>query len=387
MARATLGLVWLLLTSCGDDDAEGPKTVENTGPDMFGNAPTGPDGGSNVPNFDANVPEPTCGSEPFDATAVPPNVLLVIDKSGSMNDTPDGFSSDKWSSLKSSLEAAVAAVQDQLSLGLSLFPYPDGCQMPADTTPTVPIKPGPDALPEILAALGSAVPAGGTPTAAALAAALDYFQSGAGAQLTGDRYVLLATDGGPNCDASLSCGADTCTVNLDGVCPAAVDNCCAESVMGQEECLDADNTRAQIDALAAAGVQTLVVGIPGSEIYQGSLDSFAQSGGRANPDAPPSYYAVNTSGEDIGGLTTVLREIAEALIRTCRLQLGSEPDDRDKLNVEVDGEVVPRGKSGWQLDESTDPPTVVMQGNVCGEIEAVGAKNVTVTFGCKTVIE
>ena len=44
--------------------------------------------------------EPTCGSSPFDASSEPVNMLLVIDKSGSMTDMPADFDSDKWTAMK-----------------------------------------------------------------------------------------------------------------------------------------------------------------------------------------------------------------------------------------------------------------------------------------------
>src|SRR5437868_2299358 len=56
--------------------------------------------------------------------------------------------------------------------------------------------------------------AGGTPTAHALQLASEYFTTGSGKNLAGDKYVLLATDGGPNGNA-LTCDAMTCTTNLD----------------------------------------------------------------------------------------------------------------------------------------------------------------------------
>src|SRR5260221_473533 len=109
---------------------------------------------------------------------------------------------------------------------------------------------------------------GFTPTAAALDLALTYFTTGAGASLTGDKYVLLATDGGPNCNSSLTpaCGYSTCTVNLDNQCGAdgRTTNCCAVSIVGSTVlCLDAAATTAKITALRTAGVKPVAVGIPG----------------------------------------------------------------------------------------------------------------------------
>jgi hypothetical protein len=328
-----------------------------------------------------------CGAEPFVAKQVPVHVLLVIDKSGSMLDTPDGFDSDKWSAMKGSLATALDGAKDDLSLGLLLYPS-DGCEVPMDVA--VDVAGGASALPDIASALEDAEPSGGTPTAAALERALDYFQSGAGAGLEGDKYVLLATDGGPNCNADAECDADACTVNLDRQCPGAVDNCCDPDMAGPgaaEGCLDEANTTDAIDALLGEGVQTFVVGIPGTEQYASTLDAFAKAGGRARAGAPPSYYAVEAQGDEPGGLTDVLRVITQSVITTCRLQLGSKPPALDQLNVEVDGTLVPQsGPDGWRVDESTDPPTIELLGETCERVQTEGVQSVEVLFGCPTFV-
>jgi hypothetical protein len=109
----------------------------------------------------------------------------------------------------------------------------------------------------------------------------------------------------------------------------------------QSGCLDDKETLARIKALAAAGIDTFVIGIPGSESYATSLDTFAQGGGRVNPGAPPSYYAVHGSGSGLDGLTGVLSAITSSVIKTCRLQLASVPPVIDQLNVQIDGKYVP----------------------------------------------
>src|SRR5690606_31552449 len=103
------------------------------------------------------------------------------------------------------------------------------CEMPDDIEMNVPIGSGSEAVDLIVEQLDNTVPGGGTPTARALERALEYFTSGEGASLDGDKFVLLATDGGPNCNSVLECGADLCTYNLDGMrdCSGYKDqNCC-----------------------------------------------------------------------------------------------------------------------------------------------------------------
>jgi hypothetical protein len=380
----------LVLAGCGGDDGAASR---DAGPDLFGNADPNQAGGRGDggtwtgPGPDGGPRLDECGAEPFVADPVDVNVLLVIDKSRSMLDQPDGFDVDKWTSMKSSLANALDGPKDALSLGMLLYPV-DGCEAPTDVA--VDIAPGARTLPEISRVLDATEPNGGTPTAATLEAALDYFQNGAGAALMGENFVLLATDGGPNCNDALSCPATACTTNIDGNCPAAIDNCCDPDMAGpgaRESCLDDTSTTAAIAALAAAGVPTFVVGIPGTEQYSASLDAFAEAGGRARANPPPSYYAVDTQGNEPGGLTDVLSAIARSLVTTCRLQLGSVPPAFNRLNVEVDGELIPQsGDDGWRLDETTDPPTIELLGNTCERVQTMGAESVEVLFGCPTIL-
>jgi hypothetical protein len=205
--------------------------------------------------------------------------------------------------------------------------------------------------------------------------------------------VQLATDGGPDCNAALTCPTAACTMNLDAPqrsCgPRAPDgsaaNCCdAKLPNGPSGCLDDAATTAQIQKLAAAGVKTFVVGIPGTEVYAKSLDQFAVAGGVTNPSAPPSYFAVSASG-GVAGLTAVFSTITTKLIQTCNLQLQSDPPDPDRLNVSVDGALVPPGPDGWHLDTSTRPPTVVLAGATCARVQMNGASSVQVVYGCPTI--
>jgi hypothetical protein len=317
-------------------------------------------------------------------------MLLVIDKSDSMHDM------DKWSAMKSALTATVNATKDRIDFGLVLFPYqasttPIGspacgtrcCEMPALGTLNVGVEDGTTGVPKILGALNATAPSGATPTAKALSAALQYFTTGSGASLPGDKYVLLATDGGPNCNAALTCDALNCT---DEKCPGADAgaNCC---VGVGDACLDDTATISRVNQLRTAGVPTFVVGIPGSEKYELTLDALAVAGGRPAQVGSPRYYKVTAAGTAPGGLADVLRSITQTLITSCRLQLASNPPNPGLLNVAIDGTNLPKaGADGWDLDSSTSPPTVVVKGATCARIEATGAQNVQILYGCPTQI-
>jgi hypothetical protein len=334
----------------------------------------------------------SCGTTRLDAEQPLANVLLVIDKSSSM-ENQGGFSESKWLTLSTALRTAIVETRARVSYGLEFFPFaqdpddePETCETPASGGPLVAITDttGADA---VLTALDEYQPAGGTPTAAALERAGEYFAEGDGAQLTGDKYVLLATDGGPNCNAEQRCEADTCTINLEGFDCSG--NCCDpdKDPEGPTSCLDEEGTLAAVEALAEAGVKTFVVGIPGTEFYAETLDRIAIAGLAPNESGESKYYRVSADG-DAEGLTALLVRITSGVIRTCSLQLEEDPPALDKINVEIDGDVIPQqGDDGWEIDESTSPATLVLKGETCRVLESEGAASIEVTFGCPTVVQ
>lgn len=339
-----------------------------------------------------------CGATALQATPPRVNVLLVVDKSSSMN-IKDEFPEGRWAVLGSALGAALDQTKARISYGLELFPFadnpddtPDRCETPTDLDVLVAVGSGDPSVSDIEDALAQYEPAGGTPTADALAHALDYFENGDGKNLDGTSYVLLATDGGPNCNGDLSCDADGCVANIESEIATmqCMGNCCDAAVddRGPLNCLDEDRTVAKVEALAAAGVKTFVVGIPGSQFFASTLDKLAEAGGVPNADAPPSYYAV-TAADGAQGLTDVLTHITQGLITTCRLELSTTPDDphyEALLNVVIDGDEVPqKGDDGWTVDRTTTPPTIVLAGKTCDYMEEHGAEHVQITYGCPTV--
>jgi hypothetical protein len=338
----------------------------------------------------------SCGTESVEAVLRTVNMLLVIDKSGSMTD-PLSADDSKWTAMKSALGSALENVKSEMNFGLVLYPYSPFHVIPevncddtccdvelGSAAVNVPITPGTISAPEIARQLDDTAPGGGTPTAAALDSALDYFVNGDGASLPGNNYVLLATDGGPNCNGDLSCEADTCTTNLDGSCPSG--NCCKyENTRNQ--CLDDGSVLAKLEALTAAGVSTFVVGLPGTQQYADYLNQFAIAGGVPSTSGDTSYYAVSEA-QGVDGLLSVFDEITTQLVRSCDIPLSDAPSQPDLVNVAVDCDVVPQENddgSGWDFDEPSAPTAVVLHGPVCDRLQQNGAKRIDVVFGCPTV--
>jgi hypothetical protein len=361
-----------------------------------------------------------CGSQGRAASRRKVNLLLVIDKSGSMDDVDTGDNS-RWAIMKAALQASLQEVQLELNVGLSFYPYPDNelmginktqcgvvgncCEMPRSTEPNIPVGFGLDTVPEIVQAFDRVDPGGGTPTSIALDHAYDYFVHGTGKDLEGDKYVILATDGGPNCNSNISCETAGCTLNIEerpsgsGTCEPDGPNCCTGSA-GVLACLDDVASEDAVSRLASSGIDTFVVGIPGSEAYAGVLDNLAVEGGRALSGEDQQYYRVSAAG-GVDALTQVFRRITQELVTSCDIQLDENPPNLNEVNVAVDCEIVPPtiegggdggagGQSGsqtieqWVLDPVTNPPTLRLRGELCDRVQA-GVDRVDVVLGCPPV--
>jgi hypothetical protein len=112
----------------------------------------------------------------------------------------------------------------------------------------------------------------------------------------------------------------------------------------------------------------------------------AVAGGVPASATSPKYFAVSAAG-GVAGLQQVFESITRQLIKSCRLQLQSNPPDLGLLNVYVDKQVIPKpGADGWDIDMSTMPPTIVLKGATCMQVETAGASSIDVQYGCPTVI-
>jgi hypothetical protein len=231
----------------------------------------------------------------------------------------------------------------------------------------------------------TAVPAfGGTPTAATIAAITPKLKG-----LSARTFAILATDGGPNCDANLMCAVSDCIPNIESADPSCTPNgalnCCTPTTYGATNCLDSAATVSAVSALKAAGVPTYVVGVPGSGPYSALLDQLAQAGGTARTMSP-FYYQVSTT--DQAAFATALSQIAAKITATCTLPLGmNDLDgglDPSLINVYFDGMVVPQaGADGWTLNGTT----VTLLGASCQKVLNGDVLDVRVVAGCPTITQ
>ncbi len=372
LALASLGaLLWA--AGCGGNGRPPPAEFETSGPPT-----TSPVSGGFAADSEAALPG--CGTKPdgsscdcIDAPLFtnPPNLYFVLDRSGSMG------SDGKWSLVRSTVATLARGIGARAKFGAAMFPAPgkDQCAPGKEVlkprlgdVPTASGANGPTT--SALMHVTNVLPSGGTPTGATLTALLPGVKA-----LTGDTFVVLATDGAPNCKTSTSCGIDQCVPNIEGHVCQPLANCCAAE---PGNCLDGDATVEAAHAYAASGIPLYVVGIPGSAPYASLLDAVAVAGGTAQSGAQ-KYFRV----DDKTQLLSALRKVAAKIVATCTFDLTEPPADPNAVNVYFDQTVVPKDPAnGWSLEGKR----VTLLGTACEKVLGGDVLGVRIIAGCPTVL-
>lgn len=347
-------LLFLAFVACSSPSPVGDH-VRGAGVDGAGGSPSIPlilgAGGlqaastTSSPTLDQN-----CGNSASTMAAVPADLLLLLDRSGSMTndianddpcDTASGTCAERWATMGEAMRKVLAGSSSSIHWGLKMFSTPDlatgkgdvpmGCVVIPDIEVPVDAE-GSDA---IVARMGATTPNYNTPTRAAVEAATAYLTTLADGRA---KYILLATDGQPNCP---SAGDVPTAPDL----PAALQS---------------------IAAARAAGIKVYVIGVGPSA---GNLDEMARQGG-----TDKSYPALSPQSL-LAALDAIVGTVA-----SCVYKMNSVPPDPDNLGVYLDKQLVPKGTpDGWTLAGSD---SVVFGGVTCERIKAGRFTQVQVLFGC-----
>lgn len=307
-----------------------------------------------TPTFTAPSTPGMCRAHSFSPMASQrPRVMLVVDKSGSMDNPGAGFAGTKWNGAKNALTTVVNRLENQVDFGLMLYPNGNntvnGCRAGA-----VNVGIGASRAAAIVRSLNDARPGGNTPTTASLATAGDYL---VGFGEDAPKAIILATDGGPNCNTGLDPATCRCS---------AQDEYCRLTNFAQN-CLDDARSFAVSRALNAANIPVFVIGIPGSEDFVDVLDGLAIAGGTARGAGRRFYEAT-----DPNSLVAAIESITER-IRSCRFDLPAAVPAGGRLSVRRGGTTIPWDSSrnhGWDL---VDEDTVEVFGSSCEAIVATAS--------------
>ncbi len=345
-------------------------------------------GPSFTPGNEANRYPPECGKkpdgEPCECLEVPlfvdpPTIYFVLDRSGSMR------VDQKWSHVRNTVATIMRKLGPRANFGAAVFPHPNSKLECATGIEVMSVRPGdppssfaygPTTTTLLNATLGE--PSGSTPTAASLEETRKQL-----AGVPGRKYVILATDGAPNCNPRIACALENCQINLErayGCVPEGPLNCCEPPFGDPNACTDAADTVTAIKNLVEAGISVFVVGLPGALPYAALLDQMAVAGGTALSQSP-RYFAVGAASEQV--MLSALGAVAAKITATCSFQLAAEPAAADLVNVYLDERVLPYDPANsWNLSGKT----VTLLGEACSRVMAGEVLDVRIIAGCPRVV-
>lgn len=337
----------------------------------------------------------TCAAEPHVAMQVPLDMFIMLDQSGSMDESVSGGT--KWSAVTSALSSFLT--QPGLSgigVGIQYFGQPpagsmqcasscttdadcgpaacgpcfvgicfggavagDSCD-PADyAKPDVEIAPLPGVAQAIITSMSKHGPSTGTPISAALQGGIDHCKDWASSHPGHVVVQVFATDGEPS---------------------------------------GCDEDQSHINAIAAAGangspkVLTFAIGV-GSSLF--NLNGIASAGGTGQA------FLVDTSQNTNQQFLDALNKIRGAALG-CQYTLPMPTEgmpDYGKVNVQYtpgsggapqvfdhypNKAACPPGGDGWYYDDNASPTLINLCDSTCDKVGADTKGKIDILLGCKT---
>lgn len=285
----------------------------------------------------------SCGSvelEPMVNTEVERgNLLVVFDNSGSMTalwgDTP------RWLAAGNALRDAVSSLAEFVTVGAIVFPTDSSCAVAAlDSGQQIRFLPGPTFVATWDNFLAGNAPTGGTPLGGALMAADTALQN---STLPGRTHVVVLTDGAPGCD----------TAPLTSLPPIWF----------------------------AQGIQTHVVGLPGSESAITVLDDLATAGGTMQHLTPEDARSLRRQ------LANIVSESVTSALPSCVIPLDPPAPEPDDVHVVVtEGGVRQNAErdlgdgGGWRI--TADGSEIELYGPFCDAGLAGEYQRIAIEYGC-----
>ncbi|HEX3905162.1 MAG TPA: vWA domain-containing protein [Polyangia bacterium] len=328
-------------------------SVGSGGIDLSGGGGSGGGGGDVSPTGTGGM---SCGQTNVSVMPEPPDILIVQDKSLSMNENAAGTACNtpgcsKWSQVSAAIDSVVMATQTTVNWGLVFFGSSNMCGV--NTTPNVPITPNTSYMP-ISQAYANNMPSSYTPTEAAVNAAVSYMQ---GVTDPNPKYLLLATDGLPNCKANDNNAMDD----------------------------DSPGTVTAVTNAKTAGFPTFIVGI-GNTMGTSTLNMLAVAGGEPQVGSADgnSFYEVNSTADLEAALTKIV-----GMVASCTIPLTGVNGTLDKVAVSAKDasgntiQIMQDPTNGWSYTDST-MTTIVLKGTACTDLQNGSYSDFQFIYTCAT---
>jgi hypothetical protein len=255
----------------------------------------------------------------------------------------------KWSQVTAAIENVVMSTQANVNWGLKFFANNSTCGITAGAAVDI----ATNNYSAIQKSFSNTSTGGSTPTETALDSATAYMQT---LTDTNPKFLLLATDGLPNCQpGNSSTSAD-----------------------------DSAGAEAAVTRAAQAGFSTFVVGIATSSdpMATMTLNTMATNGGYPQTGAATSYYSVT----DTASLETALNKIV-GIVASCTMPLNGAPTNFSNVAVSVQTSsgpiAVPQDTTqtnGW--DYVNNKTSVQFFGPACDSLKSGAYTNVQFIYAC-----
>jgi hypothetical protein len=316
-------------------------------------------------------PNSACAVGAEAAHLKPVNMLIMFDRSGSMNDN------NKW---PQAADALTAFFQDDGSAGLrvALRFFPDdlpvaGCQdtdcsASACSQPLVELgeltaDPAPTDAQEaaLVSAVATSFPdardTGGTPLYAALDGAEQWAAATQASHPDENTVVVLVTDGSPN----------GCNENISDIAQLAA------------------------DALTTNGVLTYAVGIEGSNASD--MDTIAQAGGTnagifigaGNAEADLLAALDSIRGQSLSCDFAMPQGTVDNPVDPARINVNYTPSGGTTLLIGQTSSASDCATGGWYYDNATAPTRIFLCPNTCAVVQSDPNASLQIVLGCVTV--
>jgi hypothetical protein len=319
--------------------------------------------------------EPACAGQLYMGRALPLDIYIMFDQSGSLIVSDDG---DKTTRLDNIRDAVISFLRADESKGigvgigyfgnqslLDIMMKPEvktSCD-PADyATPAVPLGELPGNAPALVDSLKKVVAIAETPTGAAIRGACTYAQQRKQAQPGRNTVILLVTDGLPGGAATESKGGCVSTLADAVTAATACTGAGIKSyVLGVGPNLD------NLNAIAAASgtKSAFLVQSGGAAAILNALNAI-----RADAQIPCALAVPTAAGKQVDYQTVNVR-MADA---SCKVTTF--------LNVREPARCDPAA-GGWYYDNPTQPGGIQLCPATCEQTRAVGAQLV-LSVGCMT---